>query len=59
MAAGIYTPLQLTAGSALLNNQGLLPLPTTLTNAVSSFNATTLISNLLDAIDFGITLTGT
>ena len=59
MAAGIYTPLQLTAGSALLNNQGLLPLPTNLTNAVSSFNATTLISNLLDAIDFGITLTGT
>lgn len=59
MAQGIYTPLQLTAGSALLNNQGLKPLPSALTGAISSYNATTLITNLLLAIQYGITLTGT
>ena len=50
MAQGILTPLQLTAASALLNNTGLDPLPTTLTTAVASFNAGSPISNFLTAV---------
>lgn len=50
--AGVLTPLQLEAGSALLNNQGLLPLPTALTTAITSYNSTTVISNFLAAVTF-------
>jgi hypothetical protein len=50
MAQGILTPLQLTAASALLNNTGLDPLPTTLTTAVASFNAASPIPNFLTAV---------
>ena len=50
MAQGLYTPLQLTAISGMLANQGLNPLPTTLTTALTAFNGTTVISDLLYAI---------
>ena len=46
---GTYTPLQLIAGSGLLNNQGIA-VPTALTNAVSSYNSTSFVENLNDAI---------
>ena len=55
MAQGIYTPLQLTAGSALLNNQGLKPLPAALTSAVSAFNSTELITAFLAAVAYAKT----
>ena len=48
--AGILTPLQLTAASALLNNTGIDPLPATLTTAVASFNAGSPILNFLTAV---------
>lgn len=44
MAASILTPLQITAAAALLNNQGLNPLPSALTTALAAFNATPLIT---------------
>lgn len=44
MAASILTPLQITAAAALLNNQGLKPLPSALTTALAAFNATPLIT---------------
>ena len=40
----ILTPLQITAASALLNNQGIKTLPAGLTAAINAFNSTTLIS---------------
>jgi hypothetical protein len=46
---GTYTPLQLIAGAGLLNNQGIA-VPATLTNAVSSYNSITFVSNLSSAI---------
>ena len=46
----ITTPLQLTATAALLQNQGLKPFPPALAAAISTFNATTLISNLAAAV---------
>ena len=46
---GTYTPLQLIAGAGLLNNQGIA-VPATLTNAVSSYNSITFVSNLNSAI---------
>ena len=48
----ITTPLQLTATAALLQNQGLKPFPPGLAAAISTFNATTLISNLAAAVSF-------
>lgn len=50
MAQGILTPLQLTAASALLNNTGIKPLPTTLTTAVAAFNAASPVANFLTAV---------
>lgn len=44
MTASILTPLQITAAAALLNNQGLKPLPSALTTALAAFNATPLIT---------------
>lgn len=46
---GTYTPLQLIAGAGLLQNQGIA-VPTALTNAVSSYNSTSFVENLNDAI---------
>ena len=46
---GIYTPLQLIAGAGLLQNQGIA-VPTALTNAVTSYNSLSLISNLMSTI---------
>jgi hypothetical protein len=46
---GTYTPLQLIAGAGLLQNQGIA-VPTALTNAVSSYNSTSFVSNLNSAI---------
>jgi len=48
--AGILTPLQLTAASALLNDTGIDPLPTALTTAIASFNAGSPIPNFLTAV---------
>ena len=48
----ITTPLQLTVTAALLQNQGLKPFPPSLATAISTFNATTLISNLAAAVSF-------
>ena len=48
-APGIYTPLQLIAGAGLLQNQGIA-VPTALTNAVTSYNSLSLISNLMSTI---------
>lgn len=50
--ASILTPLQVIAGSALLNNQGLKPLPPALTAALTAFNDTDVISAYLGAVAF-------
>lgn len=50
--AGIVTPLQLTAAAGLLDNQGLEPFPPALASAILSFNATTVISNFIAAVNF-------
>jgi len=50
--AGILTPLQLTAAAGLLNNNGLKPFPPTLAAALAAFNATTVISNFIAAVNF-------
>jgi len=48
--AGILTPLQLTAASALLNNTGIDPLPAALTTAISTFNSASPVANFLTAV---------
>ena len=48
----ITTPLQLTAVAALLQNQGLQPFPPALATAIQNFNATTVISNFIAAVNF-------
>ena len=50
MAQGFVTPLQLSAASALLNNQGINPLPTALTSAITAFNSTAVIADFLAAL---------
>lgn len=52
MAQGLLTPLQLQAGSSLLNNQGINGLPSALTTAIANYNSTTVISNFLNAVGF-------
>lgn len=52
MARSIVTPLQLTAAAGLLQNQGLLSLPASLTSAIETFNATTVIANWTAAVNF-------
>jgi len=49
---GTYTPLQLIAGAGLLQNQGI-SVPTTLTNAVSSYNSLTFVQDLMSTISLG------
>lgn len=50
--AGIVTPLQLTAAAGLLDNQGINPFPPALSSAIIAFNATTVISNFIAAVNF-------
>lgn len=50
--ASVLTPLQVIAGAALLNNQGLKPLPTALTDALAAFNDTDVISAYLGVVAF-------
>ena len=50
--ASVASPLQLTALAGFLNNTGIKTLPTALTTAISSFNATTVIANWLAAVNF-------
>lgn len=52
MANSISTPLQLTAIASLLQNQGIKQLPSALTTAIAQFEATTLISNWIAAVNF-------
>lgn len=52
MVQSIVSPLQLTAAAALLQNQGLRALPTTLTAAIHTYNATTLAINIKSALDW-------
>lgn len=49
-ARSILTPLQLTAASVLLDNQGIAPLPAALTSALLAFNSTALISAYTSAV---------
>ena len=48
----VTSPLQLTVSTALLQNQGLRPVPTALTSAIAAFNATTVIQNYSAALAF-------
>ena len=48
----ILSPLQLTASVSLLQNQGLKSFPAALATAIQTFNATTVISNFLAAVNF-------
>ena len=50
--ASVSTPLQLTCLAGLLNNTGIKTLPTTLTTAITTFNATTVIANWLAAVNY-------
>ena len=50
--ASILTPLQVTVAAALLNNQGLQPLPAALTAALTAFNATPLITAYQAAVAY-------
>lgn len=52
MARSIVTPLQLTVAAGMLQNQGLKPLPAALLSAIYSYNATTVISNWIAALNF-------
>jgi hypothetical protein len=54
--ASILTPLQITASAALLNNQGLKPLPAALTTALAAFNATAVITAYQAAVASYLTL---
>ena len=48
----VTSPLQLTVSTALLQNQGLRPVPTALTNAIAAFNARPVIQNYAAALAF-------
>ena len=50
--SSVTSPLQLTVSTALLQNQGLRPVPTALTSAIAAFNATTVIQNYSAALAF-------
>lgn len=50
--ASILTPLQVIAGSALLNNQGLKPLPPALTAALTEFNDTAVVAAYIGTVAF-------
>ena len=48
----VLTPLQLTAAASMLSNTGLNGFPTVLQTAIATFNATTVISNFIAAVNF-------
>lgn len=50
--SSVLTPLQLTVLASMLNNTGLKGFPTTLKSAIDTFNATTVISNFIAAVNF-------
>lgn len=50
--ASIITPLQVTASAALLDNQGLKPLPAALTTALAAFNGTDVVAACISAVAF-------
>lgn len=52
MAQGSYTSLQIMSAAALMNGQGIKSLPSALTTAIANYQATTLISNWLAAINY-------
>lgn len=52
MARSVVTPLQLTVAAGMLQNQGLKPLPAALQQAIATYNATTVVSNWLAAVNF-------
>lgn len=50
--ASVTTPLQIEVAAALLQNTGLKPLPAALSTAIHTFNATTVITNFIAAVNF-------
>jgi len=48
----VLTPLQLTAAASMLSNTGLKGFPAALQTAIAAFNATTVISNFIAAVNF-------
>lgn len=48
----IVSPLQLTTAASLLANTGLRGFPSSLMSAINTFNATTVISNFIAAVNF-------
>ena len=48
----VLTPLQLTAAASMLSNTGLKGFPAALQTAIATFNATTVISNFIAAVNF-------
>lgn len=52
MARSVVTPLQLTAVTGMLQNQGLKSLPAALITAINNYNATTVITNWIAALNF-------
>lgn len=53
MAAGLLTPLQLTAGSALLNNSGII-LSSDLNTALTAYTQTTVIAAWQAAVNYAV-----
>lgn len=52
MTNGIYTPLQINAAAGLMDNQGIVGLPTALSAAIATFNSKTVIANWLAALTY-------
>ena len=50
--SSVTSPLQLTVSTALLQNQGLRPVPTALTSAIAAFNASTVMQNYSAGLAF-------
>ena len=48
----VLTPLQLTVAASMLSNTGLKGFPSALQTAIATFNATTVISNFIAAVNF-------
>lgn len=48
----VLTPLQLTVAASMLSNTGLKGFPAALQTAIAAFNATTVISNFIAAVNF-------
>lgn len=50
--ASVTTPLQLTVTASMLQNSGLKSVPAALAAAIAAYNATTLITNYIAAVNF-------